>query len=113
MIKIDIKPLSVNGAFKGRRFKTPEYKLYQRNVLLLLPKIKVPAKPLRIVYEFGFSSSLSDFDNGVKPFTDILVKKYGFDDRDIYECTIRKVIVPKGKEYVKFEIMSMAETIFK
>ena len=113
MIRIDIKPLSVNGAFKGRRFKTPEYNVYQRNVLLLLPKIKVPAKPLKIVYEFGFSNSLSDFDNGVKPFTDILVKKYGFDDRDIYECTIRKVIVPKGKEYVKFELTSLNETIFK
>lgn len=50
--------------------------------------------------EFGFSNKASDLDNPVKPILDILQKKYGFNDRDIYELHIKKTIVPKGNEYI-------------
>lgn len=56
MNKVNIKPLSVNEAFRGRRFKTPAYMKYQRDVLFLLPSLKLPEPPYRITYEFGFSS---------------------------------------------------------
>ncbi len=50
-------------------------------------------------YEFGFRNTLSDFDNPIKPLTDILQKKYGFNDKDIHEARVRKVLVAKGEEY--------------
>lgn len=102
-IRVAIKPLSVNAAWQGRRFKTTEYKIYERELLLRLPKgVAIPAGPLSVVYEFGLSNLLSDWDNPVKPLQDVLQKKYDFDDRHIVKATVEKVKVPKGEEYVKF-----------
>jgi Holliday junction resolvase RusA-like endonuclease len=101
---VHTKPLSVNKAWKGVRYKTDAYKAYETIVLLRLPRIIVPEPPFKLTLEFGFSNKASDFDNGVKCFVDILQKKYGFNDRDIYEALIRKKIVPKGKEYVSFSL---------
>lgn len=108
-MRVDIKPLSVNDAWQGRRFKTGEYKAYETEMLLRLPAGKLPDPPYRIHYEFGFSNKLADYDNPCKPLGDILQKKYGFNDNDIYEAHIRKVIVKRGKEYikVKFEHMEL------
>ena len=105
MITIKIKPLSVNEAWQGKRFKTPAYKSYEKELLLRLPKLIILDPPFRIDYEFGFSNKMSDLDNPVKLVTDILQKKYGINDRDIYELNIKKKIVAKGKEYIKFDII--------
>lgn len=104
--QINIKPLSVNEAFKGKRFRTEKYDLFIRNMLLLLPKsILIPdASNIKLAIEFGFSSKASDIDNCCKSFLDCLVKKYRVDDRNIYEMHVFKVIVPKTKEYIKFKI---------
>ena len=77
-MKIDIKPLSVNKCWKGRRFKTDEYKKYEKDVRFLLGSLKIPNPPYKVFYTFGFSSASSDIDNPVKPFQDILSKEYGF-----------------------------------
>ena len=103
-MKIEIKPLSVNQAWAGRRFKTPIYKKYERDLLLLLPSISYSNKKLSIKIDFGFSSTASDIDNPLKPFLDILQKKYKIDDKQIYELTVTKTIVKKGFEYINFEI---------
>jgi len=43
MITVKIKPLSANEAWKGRRFKTDEYKTYEHSLHYLLPrKIELP-----------------------------------------------------------------------
>lgn len=102
-----MKPLSVNQVWQGKRFKTPAYKKYERDLLLMLPKIQLPKPPYFVFYEFGMSSTLSDWDNPIKPFQDILQKKYGFDDRDIMKAEVVKTIVPKGKEYLTFNIESL------
>lgn len=99
--------MSVNQAWQGKRFKTLKYKKYERDLLLMLPSIKLPQPPYFVSYEFGMSSTLSDWDNPIKPFQDILQKKYGFDDRDILKAEVIKEIVPKGKEYLKFNIQSL------
>ena len=104
MIEIKIKPLSVNEAWAGKRFKTPAYKKYENDVLLLLPKIKLPDAPFSMLIQYGFSSKGSDIDNPTKLILDILQKKYGFNDSCIYELTLMKAIVPKGKEYFRFKI---------
>jgi len=103
---LQIKPLSVNCAFKGKKYRTDKYDSFIYNMMLLLPKtINVPnPEYIKLNIEFGFSTKLSDLDNPVKTFVDCLVKKYGFDDRHIYELTVIKKIVKKGKEYIKFEL---------
>jgi Holliday junction resolvase RusA-like endonuclease len=103
-MKIRIKPLSVNQCWQGRRFKTPTYKKYERDLLLLLPKLNVPKIKLSIKIEFGFSSKLADIDNPLKPFLDILQKKYDFNDKDIYKIEVEKKEVKKGSEYISFLI---------
>ena len=107
MIEIKTKPLSVNKAWQGRRFKTEDYKKYEIGLTWMLPNIELPKPPFKVSYEFGFSNKASDLDNPVKPLTDILQKKYGFNDRDIYELNIKKKIVKKGSEYMKFEIITL------
>ena len=102
---ICIKPLSVNECWQGKRYKTPKYKKYIQDLLFSLPRLHIDNVPLKVYYEFGVSSKLSDWDNPVKPFQDILQKKYKFDDKNIFEATVKKVLVAKGQEYIKFEII--------
>jgi len=106
--RINIKPLSVNECWQGRRFKTPQYKAYARDLSLLLPLyIKVPTGALQVEYEFGLSNMQGDYDNPIKPFQDVLQAKYGFNDSQIIEAVVRKVKVPKGGEYIKFSITGL------
>ena len=103
-MKVNIKPLSINQCFQGRRFKTPKYKQYEKELMILLPALNVPSGLLEVVITFGLSSKLNDIDNGLKPFIDILQKKYLFNDRDIYKLIVEKKIVPKGEEFIECEI---------
>ena len=107
MPKINIKPLSVNNAWQGKRFKTNLYKSYEQELFYLLPKLKIPEGKLRLKLLFGLSSKAGDLDNPVKPFIDILQKKYLFNDKKIYKLEIEKIDVKKGKEFISFEIMSI------
>ena len=105
-MRIDIKPLSVNEAFQGRRFRTPKYKAFQKELLLKLKPMKIEGGKLSLSICFGFSSKGSDIDNCVKQFTDCLSKKYGFNDNRIYRLEVSKVIVPKGQEFIEFDIQT-------
>jgi hypothetical protein len=106
-IKINLKPLSVNQAWRGRRFKTDKYKQYEKDLGWMLPKnIKVGLPPYTVYYEFGVSAQ-SDGDNNIKELQDILASTYNFKDSHILEWCVKKVIVPKGKEYLIFQINSI------
>lgn len=102
--RIQIKPLSVNECWKGKRFKTDAYKDYEKDLLRLLQPMELPATPYKIYFEFGFSNSASDWDNPVKPLQDILQKRYGFNDKDIQEAHVVKRKVKQGSEYLEFRI---------
>ena len=102
-MRIPIKPLSVNTAWKGKRFKTPEYKAYEQEVMLYLRPKEVPDGEFCIVLEFGISYSGFDYDNGIKPFTDILQKKYGFNDSRIVKAFVTKTKTEKGNEFIWFD----------
>ena len=45
-----------------------------------------------------------DFDNPIKPFVDILQKKYGFNDRDVYELNVKKEV---GEDGIDFNIYQL------
>jgi Holliday junction resolvase RusA-like endonuclease len=107
MVTVNIKPLSVNECWRGRRFKSPKYTKYEQSLLILLPPIDIPSPPYRIRYEFGFSSSASDIDNPIKPLQDILSKKYGFNDKLVFEMIVTRTKVKKGNEYIKFNIENL------
>ena len=109
MVKIDIKPLSVNQAWQGRRFKTKAYNQYIKDVLLLLPSLVVPDGNLEVEITFGLSNRAADIDNPLKCFIDCLQKKYDFDDKMIYKLVVHKDITKKGKEYINFEIRGSHE----
>lgn len=103
-MKVNIKPLSINAAFKGRRFKTDKYKKYEKDVLIQLKTMKIPDGELEIHIQVGFSNKAADLDNVAKLFIDILQKKYGFNDSRIYSLNMYKRIVPKGEEFISFDI---------
>ena len=110
MIFTKIKPLSVNDSWKGRRFKTDKYKAYEKELLLLLPAIEIPEGKLQLEIIVGFSSRASDIDNILKPFLDILQKKYGFNDSRIYRLIIDKTITKKGSELIAWKISGLEES---
>lgn len=105
MFGVKIKPFSVNDAWKGKRYKTDEYKKFYAPALgLLLPNIEIPDGNLKLTIEWGFSSKTSDIDNPLKPFIDVLQTKYDFNDNRIYELNVTKKICRKGAEYILFNI---------
>lgn len=105
---LNIKPISINSCFQGRRYKTKKYDKYIYDVLSMLPMINVPKTPLKLTL-VAHISKLSDLDNICKPILDILVKKYGFDDRDIYEIQMFKVLAKKGQEKILWSLESYSE----
>jgi len=100
---IKIKPLSVNECWQGRRFKTKTYLRYEDELWLLLPKMDIDkTKRIKLEIQFGFSNKASDIDNCIKPFLDILQKKYGFNDKMIYKLSVEKYVVKKGEGFIDF-----------
>ena len=108
-MKIDIKPMTVNQAFTGRRFKTDKYKQYIKDVSRQLRPMEIPAGNLELYMQVGMSNRNFDVDNTAKPFIDILQKHYGFNDNRIYHLVLMKRIVPKGQEFISFEILEHIE----
>ena len=106
--KINEKPLSVNGAFLGRKIKSAAYREHEKTMLLRMPAGKVdPDVMLRVELFFGFSSKASDLDNPVKLLMDIAQKKYGFNDKMVFELNVRKCLVKKGEEFIQMGIYKM------
>ena len=106
MNKVLIKPVSVNECWQGRRFSTPKYSKYKKDLAFLLPNIKIPEPPYEIHFKFGFSNSASDWDNSIKPTQDAIALKYGFNDKLIRKGIVETEIVKKGNEYFEFEIIT-------
>ena len=90
---LNCKPLSVNKVWQGRRFKTKDYKDYEKEVTLTLPNEKMDMGFYRVKILFGIKNFLrSDVDNFIKPLMDIIVKKGIIaDDRFVLKYEIEKV----------------------
>ncbi len=103
--KLNERPLSINEAWQWKRFKTPAYNNYDKAILLHMPKGQIDVeKMLRIEFFFGFSNKASDLDNPVKLLIDLAQKKYGFNDKNVFELNVRKCIVKKGEEFIQMGI---------
>lgn len=117
MHKINIKPLSLNHAYRGRRFATYELKKFKNDTYLSLPPkhlLKLnfgannPILELNVTYG---TSKANDLDNLNKTFIDVLTEKYGFNDNKIYKITSIKHPVQKGEEYISFELKEYHDII--
>ena len=104
--QLHIKPMSVNLAWQGKRYKTNDYRDYEAIVCALLPRLTIPDGNLCLTLEFGLNKQ-ADIDNPLKPFIDCLQKKYGFNDRYIYELRVKKKDVKNGDGYIQFSIDSI------
>lgn len=91
-ITLNIKPLTVNQAWQGRRFSTPAKTAYEGALRLLLPKVAVPGPYYRVEYDFYLVQfALTDWDNLCKVLQDCLVKRGIItDDRFIVDARVRK-----------------------
>lgn len=102
---IQIKPLSVNEAWRGKRFKTVKYKDWIDNAIIQLKAIKQPeTSKLKLIVTFGVSSKAADIDNPLKPLLDLIQRKYQINDNRFYKLEVTKEIVKKGSEFIKFNI---------
>ena len=113
IIDLNVKPLSVNQCWKGKRYKTDKYKGYEKTLNYLLPNKKEfdvdPKKPIIISIDIGFSNRGADLDNPIKPILDILQAKYGFNDSMIYTIVASKSITKKGDEFMHIVISNQPE----
>jgi Holliday junction resolvase RusA-like endonuclease len=110
--RINIKPLSVNQAWQGRRFKTYDYKKYETNLLSLLPPLFGISKSQKYLLRvIAYQSNMAcDWDNPIKPFQDVLQKKYDFNDSMIYEAIVSKRKVKRGEEAIEFGFYPLDES---
>ena len=104
-IILNLKPLSVNEAWKGRRFSTPAKKQFEAAVRYSLPKVEVRRAPYyRVAYDFFLVNfALTDGANLEKVLTDCLVKRGVIqDDRYIVDYRIRKF--PSDKDRIEISV---------
>jgi Holliday junction resolvase RusA-like endonuclease len=99
----------VNEAWQGRKFKSPKYKVYEQELLYKLPPTKInwDKLPIELSLVVGLSNMASDVDNIVKPFVDVLQKKYEFNDKYIFRLIVEKKLVVKGAEFIEFYIKKL------
>lgn len=103
-VEAKIKPLSANEMHLGRKVDSAKYRKYTENLKRILPDISIPEGSIRVRILACLSSKLSDLDNILKPFLDVLQKRYGFNDRDVYRIDAEKKIVKKGQEKLVFAL---------
>ncbi len=108
-MRLRIKPFSTNAAYNtpknARRWPTEEYKAFQKELFIILPKnLVIPDGRLALIINIGVSNSGFDLFNAEKCFTDTLQKVYGFNDNRIFYGVMEKEVVTKGNEYIDFLI---------
>ena len=106
---LPVKPLSVNEAYTGKRHRSKKYNVFKSEVAMRLKLVKLPPPPYEVHYTFAVSNKGFDWDNAIKSFQDVMTQRYNFNDNLIYKGVVIKKIVPKGKEYIEFNIMHYEE----
>lgn len=103
-IILKTKPLSVNAAWKGRRYKTDLYKAYETELLYLLKRKEKIGGWVEVKYTFHINTfKKSDVGNFEKPLSDILVKA-GIIDDDRFIKQITLIKEQSDKDYIEIEI---------
>lgn len=96
--EIKIRPISINKCFKGRRFKTKDYKDWRDLFAILIGKKKETVVGMvDIDLKFYIKNyKMADVDNMCKPCLDALVdSKVIEDDRFVKRITLEKFPVKR------------------
>ena len=122
MIKIHLKPFSTNESKtpvvnrktgKTKMISTADYKVFEFRMIGELGRFELPlikkGEDVYILFEFGFSSKSSDWDNPIKTTQDVVSKYLEFNDNQILIGAARKQIVKKGEEYIAFKLYKSDE----
>jgi len=116
VIKLPIKPLSVNQAFRAvgsKMLKSREYNNYSKKLPLLLPPMhQLPPDELVLIIKFYFATKASDIDNPIKPMQDLICDYYGVNDNKIYMLLVEKHTGHKGNERIEFEFLQYSPDMF-
>ncbi len=105
-LTLHVKPLTINRAWRGRHFSTPEKTAFETRLHYLLPKASVVGKPFyRIEYDLHLVNfSAMDWDNCCKVLQDCLVKKGIIsDDSKIVDARVRKFRAKSDRVVVRIE----------
>jgi len=103
-MKVEIKPFSVNNAWRGKRYRTDAYINWAEQLGWILPNNVQTFPKMELNVVFGFSSGSADIDNPLKPFIDVLQRRYSFNDKQIKRLVVDVVSVKKGEEFIDFKL---------
>ena len=95
-----IKPFSINRAWIGRRWKTPDYKAWREEAVMhLRAHPYAPSGEIEVHLKFYFKRMSNDIDNPLKTILDALVDAQRIkDDRYIMKLVVEKVKTQKNEE---------------
>ena len=111
MIEIPIKPLTANRMWKGRRFKSTEYKTFQTAMVALLNRsgLVIPDGRLTFEVEAGVSGRF-DLDNVIKSTLDtIQLHDPNFNDVDVFRIVATKILKKPRDEYLAFNLTQLED----
>lgn len=106
-IDLDLKPLSLNNCFRGRRFDTTAKKQYDRTLQLLLPKVRVEGPYYTVTLRFFLKRCFGgDLDNLAKVLIDNIVDKGIIsNDRNVTEIHLYKQ--PSARDRIEITVESL------
>ena len=111
MFRLYQKAMSVNIAWKGKRFTSDAYSQFKLLFGILFSTMKTkpprpPDAPLFAHYRWGMSNMQGDVDNPCKPFQDVLFDHWGIKDQDhkVEFLILEKMKAQKGEEFIDFHV---------
>ena len=106
-IEIQLKPLAISKAYKGKRFKTSEYKKWQGDFAKLVGRQTPLTGQLALTVEFYIKNDkMSDIDNFFKATLDTMKEaKIIEDDRFIYEIHAYKY--HSEKQFIRITLQTL------
>ena len=111
-LTIHAKPLTVNRAWRGRHYSTPEKKAFETMMRYSLPKVAVAGGPYyRVRYDLHLVNfAAMDWDNCIKVLQDCLVARgIMTNDAKIVHATVRKFPATKDSIVVRIEGCDLGE----
>lgn len=106
--RIDIKPITVNQCWQGRRFKTATYKKWRDDFgLIINNKEKEKSHELSVILEFYIKhESTTDLDNLIKPTLDAL-KENGIIEDDRFIKSLEAYKYQSEEEFIRVTIAKL------
>jgi Holliday junction resolvase RusA-like endonuclease len=108
---VNTKPISINYAFQGRRFKNKAYKDYEELLLWILKEYKgeIAKSWYKIEFDFHMKNyKMADISNCIKVTEDIIVKA-GIVKDDKYCVDLHVKKFKAEKDWFEFRIIPLKE----